>query len=142
MRQHDERRSIDTHWRKAEYSEYDKPQVADRRIRDQLLHIGLNKRDQSTIDNADQGQRDDPGCILSGFLRKESKIKTQHSVSAHLEKHSRQQNRSRCGRFDVSVGKPCMKWKQRHLHGKCNKESKEEPASGSCETVDLPIANS
>ena len=39
-----------------EQAEHDEPEVADARVRDQLLHVGLDHRDERAVDDADHGE--------------------------------------------------------------------------------------
>ena len=42
-----------------EEAQRDEAHVRDRRIGDQLLHVGLHQRDEADVDDGDQRQRDD-----------------------------------------------------------------------------------
>ena len=62
--QHHELRAIQTGCGEAEYTEDDEPKVADRRISDQLFHIGLNHGHECAVDDADQCQNHDPWSVV------------------------------------------------------------------------------
>ncbi len=55
-------RAVEALLRKGEDAQHDKPEMADRRIRHQLFHVGLNHRDQRAIDDSDDRERDDPAA--------------------------------------------------------------------------------
>jgi hypothetical protein len=58
-------RAVDAGLGEAEDAEHDEAEVADRRIRDQLLHVRLHHRDQRAVDDADDGERDDPRGVAA-----------------------------------------------------------------------------
>jgi len=70
MGQHDEHGAVQPHLRKAEDAEHDESEVADRRIGDQLLHVGLHHGDQRAVDDADQGESHDPRSVVARLLGK------------------------------------------------------------------------
>ena len=103
MSQHHKHRSVQTRLRKAEYSQHHKSQMADRRVGDQLLQIGLNHGDQRAINNANQRQRHDPRRIVAGLFGEQAEIKAQHSVRTHLQQHAGQQHGPGSGSLNVCV---------------------------------------
>ena len=103
MSQHHECRSIQGRGIKAEDAENYEAQVADRGVRDQLLHIGLHHRDERTINNANQRQNRNPPGIALRLLREQAQVEAQQAIGAHLQEHPSQQHRA-CGRsFNVGV---------------------------------------
>jgi hypothetical protein len=61
-------------------AQHDEAQVAHRRIGHQLLHVGLDHRDERAVDDSDDGQQRDPGREGRGRLRKQRKRKPQQAV--------------------------------------------------------------
>ena len=127
MRQHDEQRTIQPRLCETENPQHHKAQMAHRGIRDQLLQVGLNHRDQCAINNANEGERHDPRSVAARLLGKKAQVEAQHPIGAHLEQHSRQQHRTRGGSLHVRVGQPRMKREERNLYGECQEESQEQP---------------
>ena len=62
-----------------EEAERDETHVRDRRIGDQLLHVGLHQRHQADVDHGDQRQRDDEAgarkWLASGAIGSEKRRK-------------------------------------------------------------------
>ena len=104
MVQHLVDRAVEALLREGEDSEHDKSKVAHRRIRHQLLHVGLHHRDQRAINDADDGQRDDPAGALLRGAGKHRDTKAQQPVGAHFQHDGRQHDRAGCGRLDVRIG--------------------------------------
>ena len=127
MRQHHEGRAVQPRLRKAEDSKHHEAQMADGRIRNQLLHVGLNQRHQRPVNNADQRQNHDPPRVGSGLFRKQPQVEAQHAVRSHLQQNASQQHRPGGGRFHVRVGEPCVKREERNFNRKSDKESQEQP---------------
>src|ERR1039457_328657 len=115
--------------------------MADRRVSDQLFHVGLHESNQSAIDNADQRQHHDPRGIAMRLIGEEADIETQQAVSAHFQQHPGEQYRSGGGRFDVRIRKPGVKREERDLYREGNEEAEEEPERSVLEAWHAAAAN-
>ena len=104
------------------------PEMADARVRDQLLHVWLHHRHQRAVDDADDGEEGDDRRHRERCLRKERKREAQQAIRAHLEQHAGKDHRpgGRC--LDVGVRQPGMEREERHLDGKGDGKGQEEPA--------------
>ena len=111
-------------------AQHHEAEVADRGVGDQLLHVGLDEGDQRSVDDADDGQGDDPGRVAVGFGGEESDVEAQQAVGAHLEQDSGEQHRARGGRLDVGIRQPGVEGEDRNLDGEGQEESEEEPEAG------------
>ncbi len=111
-------------------AEHDEAQVAYRRIRDQLLHVGLHQSDQRAVEDADDCESHDPG---RGFVRgvgEQRQAETHQSVGAHFQHDAGQHDGAGGGRFDVGVGQPGVQREQRDLDRKGNEECQEQQHFG------------
>ncbi len=68
MIQHLVDRAIQAQLREREDSEDDETEVADRGVRDQLLHVRLHHCDQGAVDDADNRKDYDPGGRFRGRI--------------------------------------------------------------------------
>ena len=120
----------------AEDAEDDEAQVADGGIGDQLLQIGLHQRDQRAIDDADDGQHDDPAGALCALVGEHADVEAHQAVGAHLQQHAGEQHGAGGGRFHVGIRQPCVQREKRHFYGERDKEAEEEPLR--CGGLPLP----
>ena len=104
MIQHLVNRAIETQLREAEDAENDEAQVAHRRIRHQLLHIGLHHGHERAIDDADNRQHDDPGGARARRLRKHRQAIAHQAVRSHFQHDGREHDGAGGGRLNVRVG--------------------------------------
>src|SRR5580692_2418745 len=139
--QHDEHGAVESRGGEAENSEHDEAEVADRRVGDQLLHVGLNHGDERAVNDADQRQRHNPPLIVAGLFGKQAEVEAQQAVGAHLQQHSGQQDRAGGGRFDVRVGQPGVEREQRNFHREGEEEAEEEPLRGGGEGRHLALGD-
>ena len=108
-------------------AEDDESKMADARVRDELLHVGLHHRDERAVDDADDRQQRQPRRERRGGRGKERKREADEPVGAHLQQHARQNHRARGRRLDVRVGQPRVERKERHLDREREREGEEEP---------------
>ena len=108
-------------------AEHDEPEMADARIRDELLHVGLHHRDQRAVDDADDREDGEIRREERGGERKERKRESHAAVRAHLQQHAGQNHRAGGRRLDVRVGQPGVEREQRHLDRERERERQEEP---------------
>ena len=108
-------------------TQHDKPQVADRGISHQLLHILLGIRDRRAVEDADYRQSCHPGRQLYRSVREKRQVEAQKAVSAHFQQDARQDHRTGGWRFNVRIRQPGMQRPHRHFDGKGGRESQEEP---------------
>ena len=69
----------------------------------------------------------DPRGIVASLLGEQAQVEAQHPVSAHLQQHAGQQDRSGGRRFHVRVWQPRVERKQRNLDRERQEEAEEEP---------------
>src|SRR5262249_49928576 len=110
---------------KAENTEHNKSKVADRGVGNQFFQIRLNHRDQRAVDDSDQSQHTDPAGVRASLGGEQAEIEAQHSVSAHLQQYSGEQDRAGRGSLDVSIRKPGVEWKQRNFYSESDEESQK-----------------
>ena len=126
---HDHQTALETVHRQGEHADHHEPHVGNRGVGDQLLGVGLNRRDPGGVDDPDGSQRQhdrrDHGVLRR--LREERQEKAQEPVRAHLEQHGGQDHRARRGRLHVRVGQPSVKREHRHLDPERQGEGGEEP---------------
>ena len=109
-----------------EQAQRDETHVRDRRIRHQLLHVGLGQRHQADVHHRDQRQRDHHAGQMMAGIRHDRYRETQKSVSAHLQHDRRQDHRTAGRRFDVRIRQPGMHRDHRHLHREGEEERDED----------------
>ena len=109
-----------------------KPEVADARVRDQLLHVRLHHRHQRAVDDADHRRTARYGAKCSAAVREQREREPHQAVGAHLQQHAGQDDRAGGRRLDVRVGQPGVERKQRHLDRERERERQEEPELQSC----------
>ena len=127
---HDHQRALHALHGEREDAEHDEAEVADRRIRDELLEVRLDERHERAVHDADHrqpedGRRESPGLIAA--VGKERDGEAHEAERAELEHDARQHHRAGGRRFDVRVGQPRMEREHRHLHGEREEEGAEQP---------------
>src|SRR5690606_37088787 len=70
---------------KGEDADDDKAHVADGRVRDQLLHVGLSVADPGAIDDADNAERTDKRRSCNRGFREQRQTEADDAVCTHLE---------------------------------------------------------
>jgi len=87
-----------------EDADHRKPEMTDRRIRNELLPVRLDQRDHRTVDHPDDRQPQRPREEFLRRIGKHRQAEPEEPVGPHLEQHPRQNHRSGGGRLDVRVG--------------------------------------
>jgi hypothetical protein len=108
-----------------EEAERHETHVRDRRIRDQLLHVGLHHRDQTDVDHRDQRQRNDDRREEVACVRCDRQREAHETVGAQLQHDRGQHDRAASRRFHVGVRQPRVNRPHRHLHGEGQEERYE-----------------
>ncbi len=116
-----------------EKTQRDKTHVRDRRIRDQLFHVLLDQRHEPDVYDRKQRQDNHHEREGSRGIRSNWQAEAHKSVPAHLQQYRGQDHRASGGRFHVSIRQPRVHRPHRHLHGKCDQESQEDPV---CSFID------
>ena len=116
-----------------------KPEVRDRRVRDQPFQVRLHGGDDGAVDDADRPQHEEQRREVDRGLREEREREAQEPVGAHLEQHAGQDHRPRRRRLGVRVGQPGVQREQGHLHREGGEEGEEQPLGGALvETAGCP----
>ena len=113
-----------------EKAQGDEAHVGDRRVGDQLLHVGLHQGDEADVDDGDQRQRDhEPGPLVAGVGRDRQR-EPEEAVGAELQHDRRQHDRAAGRRLDVGVGQPGVHRPHRHLDREGEEEGEEQQHLG------------
>ena len=118
--------AIETHLREGENAQHHKAKVADRGIRHQLFHIGLDHGNQRTVNNTDNRQSCNPARILPRRCGEHGQTEADQSVGTHLQHDRSQHEGTSGGRFHVRIGQPGVQREQRHFNGEGEEEGEEE----------------
>ncbi len=110
-----------------ERPEHDEPEVADRRVGDQPLHVGLHDGHGGAVDDADHGERDQPGRKPHRGLREEGEVEAKEAVRPQLQQDAGQQHGARRRRLGVGVRQPRVEREQWDLDRKRDAEGQEQP---------------
>ena len=102
-------------------------EVADRRVRDQFLHVHLHPRDQRAVEDAGDGEPEQQRLGRPARLREEGEGEAQEAVGAELEHDAGEDHRAAGRRLDVGVGEPGVEREHRHLDGEGQREGAEQP---------------
>ena len=102
--------------------------MADARVRDELLDVGLHGGDPRPVEDADDGEGEHPRSESEGGLGEERQAEAQEAVGAHLQEHPGEDDAARRGRLHVRVGQPRVKRPHGHLDGEGEGEGEEEEA--------------
>ena len=119
-------RAAQARWVQREDSQGAEAQVADRRIRHQLLHVLLHQGDQRAVDDADDREDDHPAAHfgMHDHVREERQGEADESVRSHLQQDAGQDDRTRGGRFHVRIRQPGVEREHRHLDGEARKNAR------------------
>ena len=118
--------ALDADQIEADEPEHHVAEVADRRVGDDLLDVGLHPREAGAVDDAHDRQRHDERRELAGGVGKERKAELHEAVRPHLQQHAGQDHRA-CGRrLDVRVRQPRVQRHDRHLDGERQPERGEQ----------------
>ena len=125
--QHLIHRAVEPLLREGKNAEHDESQVAHRGIRHQLLHVGLHQGDQRSVNDAGDGEPDDPGRGLVRGVRGTAAGSSAPVRSVPIFSMTRgQHDGTRRGRFDVRVGQPGVQREQRDLDREGDEEGQEQ----------------
>ena len=139
VRHHLHQPAFDAKWVEHEKAEGDKAHVRDRRIGDELFHVGLHQRDQPDVGHGDQRQRDHKPRQFVAGVGQDRQDEAQEAVGADLERNRRQHHRAAGGRFDVGIGQPGMHRPHRHLDPEREQKSeKHQRLRGHAERGGVP----
>ena len=119
-------RAIQAHLCKREDPQDDKAEVAHRRVRHQLLHVGLHHGHQRAVNDPDDRQHHDPGRAGSRRGGKQRQAEVQESVGAHLQHHGSQHHGARHGGFHVRVRQPGVQGEDGNFDGEGREKRQEE----------------
>ena len=121
-------RALDRPLRRREEAEHHVPEVRDRRVRDEALHVILTPRAERAVeDAAEHGDAAERCGELSGGLGEEPHAEPEVTVRAHLEHDGREDDRPRGRRFGVRVGQPRVHRPHRDLHEEGDREAGPQP---------------
>ena len=107
-------------------AEGDEPEVRERRVGHQALHVALTDGQQGTVEDADHGKRQHQrGEVARGIGEKRDAVADQPE-GADLVEHADQQHRAADRSFGTGIGKPGVERKERRLDGEGEEEAEEE----------------
>jgi hypothetical protein len=109
------------------HAEHAETEMADRRVRHELLEVGLDHRDQRPVPDADDRKPHDPWRELQRGLREQRDREPHEAVGAHLEQHRREDHRAGSRGLDVRVRQPGVEREHRHLDRERERERQEQP---------------
>ena len=99
-------------------AQHNEAHVRNRAVGHQALDILLFQGHQGTVDDADQGEHDQQGCIAGEGLGEEWHDQAQQAVGTHLEQDPGQDDGAGRRCLDMGVGQPGVERKQRDLDRK------------------------
>ena len=111
-------------------AQHDETHVRHRRIGDESLQVGLHRRRDRTVDDADDGEGEPERSTPERRFGEQVQPETQQAIGAEFQHHPGQHDRSGGGRLRVGVRQPGVQRHQRHLHRERNGEREEQPSSG------------
>ncbi len=133
---------LDAHGAEHEEAQRHETHVGDGRISHQFLHVGLDQGYEADVDDGYQRQGYHESRQLVRGVRRDRQREAQEAVGAQLQHDRGQHHRAAGGRLDVGVRQPGVDRPHRHLDGKGNEESKENPDLGiQCQRQLVPLEN-
>ena len=105
----------------------DEPHVADARVGDEPLQIGLAEGEDGAVDHPDDAQRDGDWSKAGGGLAEQRQHETEQTVGAGLQQQAREDDAARRRRFGVRVGQPRVHRHDGQLHGERAEEAQHQP---------------
>src|ERR1051326_3201257 len=104
------------------------PEMAYRRVGDQLFPVRLHQADQRAVNDGDDGKnREDlHNALIDAGLGQQRERKAQESASSHLQQDGGQDHGAGRGRFHMRVGEPGVEGEHRHLDRKSDEEAPED----------------
>ena len=108
-----------------------KPEVGDRRVRDQPLEVLLHRGDDRAVDDADDAEREEQRREVDRRLGEQVEAEAQEAVGAELQHDAGEDHRAGRRRLGVGVGQPGVEREQRHLDREGDGEAEEQPAAPS-----------
>ena len=115
--QHLHHRALQADLGERKHARNHQPDVRERRISNEPLHVGLPDGDDGPVNNAHHGQHQHRALPVARALRQHRKQPAQAAVNPHFEHDAGQQHRGRRGRFGISIGLPGVEGEQRHFDG-------------------------
>src|SRR5687768_862542 len=110
-----------------EDAERDEAHVRDRRVRDELLQILLDRGHDGPVHDRDDGQEDERGDPELGAVREERQAEADEAVAAGLQQDAREDDRAGRRRLDVGIRQPGVERDHRHLDREGEREREEGP---------------
>ena len=101
-------------------------EVADRRVGDDLLDVGLHEREAGAVEDAHDRERHDHGREQLRRIGEQREAELHEAVRAHLQQHAGEDHRARGRRLDVRVGQPRVQRHDRHLDRERQRERGEQ----------------
>ena len=105
------------HRREGEESHHDVAHVADRRVGDQPLEVGLHECHQPAVDDPRHAEPEEPRGGEGGGLREHRHREAEEAVNAQLEEHAGEIDATAGGGLDVRQRQPGVEGHDRHLDG-------------------------
>ena len=110
----------------ADQSEHHVAQVADRRVRDDLLDVGLHERQARAVQDAHDRERPEHGREEPCRIREQREGELHEAVRPHLQEHAGEDHRARRRRLDVRIGEPRVQRHDGHLDREGQREGGEQ----------------
>uniref|UniRef100_A0A0N5A6U6 LigA n=1 Tax=Parastrongyloides trichosuri TaxID=131310 RepID=A0A0N5A6U6_PARTI len=104
----------------------DEAHVRDRRIGDQLLHVGLTEGDQRRVDDGDHRQGEHQRREHLRRQREHRDVEQDEAVAAHLQQDGSQDDRTGGRRFHVGVRQPGVDREHRQLDREGDEEAQPQ----------------
>ena len=104
-----------------------KAHMGDRRIGDQLFHIGLGERHQRGVDHRDRAQDEDQRREIMRGEREHRQREADKAVAAELQQNAGEDDRARGRRLDMRVGQPGVDRPHRHLDRERGEKREPQP---------------
>ena len=119
-------RALDADQVEAHEPEHHVAQVADRRVGDDLLDVGLHEREAGAVQDADDRERAEDGREHPGRIREQRERELHEAVRPHLQQDAGEDHRACRGRLDVRVGEPRVERHDGHLDRERQREGHEQ----------------
>ncbi len=111
--------------------------MADARITEQALHIGLHQSQHRAIENADYCQHAQQGGELVESLREKRDAEAQNAIGSGLRHRASQHSCDWRWRLAIGIWQPAMEGHKRHLDHESRSHGQEEP--GLYHRIDLAV---
>ena len=106
--------------------EHDEPEVAERGVRHQPLHVARDTGHDGAVEDPDHAQGEQQRGQVDHGPGEQVEVEADDAVGAHLGHDRGQDDRPPGGRLGVGVGRPRVEGEDRCLHGEGGGEGQEQ----------------